>query len=128
MSPSEEVSALMLDLNDDEQRVLLAIAKRLAMGREQYGALDLATDPRDWTKEAYEEALDMSNYLAMALVKRATSREPSLPIHVRATTSVVGCASRTRPIDHSSGCARCPFLGGIGRFLRSMLGVFQSVR
>lgn len=70
-SPAEEIAALLPDLNDDEQRVLLTIAKRLAMGRKQYGALDLATDPRTWTNEAYEEALDMSNYLAMALVKRA---------------------------------------------------------
>ena len=70
MSTNEELTAIIPDLNDDEQRVLLAIAKRLAMGRKQYGALDLSKDPRTWTKEAYEEALDMSNYLAMALVRR----------------------------------------------------------
>jgi hypothetical protein len=70
MSPSEELAMLMLELGNDEQRVVLAIAQRLALGRRQYGALDLATDQRTWMREAYEEALDMSNYLAMALVSQ----------------------------------------------------------
>lgn len=72
MTAADELAALLPELGADEQRVLLTIAKRLAMGRKQYGALDLATDPRTWTNEAYEEALDMSNYLAMAMVRRMT--------------------------------------------------------
>jgi hypothetical protein len=47
---------------------LLAIAERLRIGRERYGVLCLATDTRDWKKEAREEWLDMQVYRACARV------------------------------------------------------------
>jgi hypothetical protein len=65
-----ELASILPQLEHDAARVLLAIAKRLQMGRAQYGALCIANDARDWTKEAHEEALDMSVYLAIASLAR----------------------------------------------------------
>ena len=47
-------------LGSDELRVLEAIRARLRMGATAYGAFDVQGDPRDWTKEAAEEALDLA--------------------------------------------------------------------
>lgn len=55
--------------NVDERTVLLTIARRLMVGRRQYGALDLATDRRNFRHEAAEEAFDGCVYLACELVK-----------------------------------------------------------
>jgi hypothetical protein len=52
-------------LGEDEIRVLKAIAERLRMGALTYGRLDVATDKRDWKKEAHEEFLDATVYLAI---------------------------------------------------------------
>lgn len=57
------------DLGPDEVRVLRRIAERLRLGRRLYGRLDIAKDGRDWRKEASEEALDQSVYLAIDLLK-----------------------------------------------------------
>lgn len=67
------------DLGEDERRVLEQIAARLRMGAGQYGALDVEGDPRDWRKEASEEALDLAVYLAAELLRRAAQ-----PGHARA--------------------------------------------
>jgi hypothetical protein len=61
-------------LGEGELHVLEAIAKRLRMGRQQYGALKPALDPRDWKREATEELLDGCVYLACE-----TLRERSKP-------------------------------------------------
>ena len=55
------------DLGEYELRVLLRVADRLAMGRTQYGELDLARDRRNWDDEARAEVLDLAVYVAMAL-------------------------------------------------------------
>lgn len=39
------------------------------MGLKQYGRLDVRKDPRRWTKEALEEALDLTVYLTCALMR-----------------------------------------------------------
>lgn len=77
MTPGEkqvELTAIMESLNDDERNVVLdvalGIARRMFTGRQRYAPLDLATDRRDWTTEAAEEALDGAAYLAMALLQR----------------------------------------------------------
>ncbi len=59
------------DLGADERRVLEVIADRLRMGGRQYGALDIAGDPRDWAAEALEEALDLAVYIGAELRRRA---------------------------------------------------------
>lgn len=64
------LTVILDDLGDDEVRVLLAIARRLAMGRRQYGELALETDRRDWRRETSEEVLDACVYMACALLTR----------------------------------------------------------
>ena len=74
-----ELSGIARDLGHDEVRVLTRIAVRLRQGREVYGPLDLATDPRQFrTKEAREEledALVSLAYLACAWLTTATQEE-----------------------------------------------------
>jgi hypothetical protein len=68
--PAAELSNVLQELGPDELRVLLAIARRLAVGRVQYGALDIRGDRRDWRKEAMEEACDLSVYMACELLRK----------------------------------------------------------
>lgn len=65
----EELAAVTRELNHDEQQVLLVIAQRIRAGRWVYGGLDLGADKRDMRKEANEELLDATVYLAMATAK-----------------------------------------------------------
>ena len=62
--------ATCAELGDDELRVVLLVAKRLAMGRKAYGPLDIKGDARDWQHEASEEALDCAVYLAAETLRR----------------------------------------------------------
>lgn len=64
------IAILCGELGPDELKVLERVAQRLAMGRKHYGLLNIEQDRREWTKEATEEALDMSAYLALAMLKR----------------------------------------------------------
>lgn len=57
-------------LGEGELNVLQAIAKRLRMGREQYGALRPVPDSRDWKREATEELLDGCVYLACETLRQ----------------------------------------------------------
>lgn len=59
----------------DELRVVRWLAERMRSGRERYAALHLATDPRDWMREAGEEAIDGLAYLAMASCKAEAERD-----------------------------------------------------
>lgn len=60
-------------LGADELDVLEHVASRLVMGAQQYGALVLETDGRDWDKEASEELVDALVYRA-ALAQQALRR------------------------------------------------------
>jgi hypothetical protein len=42
----------------DELRVVDRVMQRLELGRDRYGALDLAVDKRNWDQEADEERVD----------------------------------------------------------------------
>lgn len=66
-----ELADVAAELGPDEQRVLLAIARRLAMGLKAYGPLDVHGDARDWRAEAAEELLDGCVYLACESMRRA---------------------------------------------------------
>lgn len=55
----------MLYLAPRERRCLLNIASRLFIGQCTYG--ELSPGKKDWKKEAKEEAMDMSVYLAALL-------------------------------------------------------------
>jgi hypothetical protein len=57
-------------LNVDELTVLTRIASRLVLGQQQYGALGMATDPRDMHVEWQEELFDACVYGAVLLEKR----------------------------------------------------------
>ena len=56
-------------LEGDELRVVLAITKRLCIGKRQYGRLDIARDGRNWQREIAEEVLDQAVYTAIYLLK-----------------------------------------------------------
>ena len=51
-------------LSPDARKVLLAIARRMQKGQEQYGLLHLDVDPRDWRNEIAEELMDALVYMA----------------------------------------------------------------
>jgi len=69
-TPRERITRALAQLGADEAEVLAVVAERLVMGRAQYGALQLATDRRDFVDEGLQEAADLSLYLAMALIKK----------------------------------------------------------
>lgn len=56
-------------LGADEVAVLTLIAGRLLQGRRRYGDLRLATDRRDFGREALEEAADLAVYAAAGLLR-----------------------------------------------------------
>jgi len=68
--PCAELDGIVRELGTDEVKVLVAIARRLAMGRRVYGTLDIAGDRRDWKREATDEALDLAVYLSAELLRR----------------------------------------------------------
>ena len=53
----------------DELAVLALIAERLLLGRRHYGELHLATDRRNFQREALEEAADLAVYAAAGLLR-----------------------------------------------------------
>ena len=69
-APEVELFDVVRQLGEDEVRVLTAIARRLAMGRRQYGPLDVQGDRRDWKREAAEELLDGCVYLAAETMRQ----------------------------------------------------------
>ena len=69
ITTADKVTALLSHLNADETEVILRITQRLVMGREQYGALDIDNDKRNWAEQAAEEAFDGSVYHAILAIK-----------------------------------------------------------
>lgn len=61
----KQVSEESSELNGD---IVELIKKRMEKGRKEYGH-GLIKGDRNWTKEALEEALDMSIYLSAKLVE-----------------------------------------------------------
>ncbi|MCX7618911.1 hypothetical protein [Tepidiforma sp.] len=56
-------------LSRDEAAVLELLRRRLELGHERYGPLDLGTAPNDYVQEALEEALDLAIYLVFRLIQ-----------------------------------------------------------
>jgi hypothetical protein len=76
LTPQQRLMATASQLGSQELEVLAVIAERLLMGQRCYGLLRLATDNRDFHKEAMEEAADGLVYSACALVRdRMLQRE-----------------------------------------------------
>lgn len=65
-----EVLSIWPRMSRDERRLLACITRRLDRGRQDYGALDLAKDRRDFGQEAGEELVDGVIYLAAELIRR----------------------------------------------------------
>jgi hypothetical protein len=68
-----QLTTVAEQLGAGEIAVLQLVAERLLEGRQRYGVLDPATDPRDFRREALEEMLDFSCYVSMALLKRGAA-------------------------------------------------------
>ena len=62
----EQIAELCRELGDTEMDVALEFVRRLAVGQNAYGKFK-ATDPRDFSREAEDEALDMAVYCAVKL-------------------------------------------------------------
>jgi len=58
----------------DELALLALIADRLLLGRRCYGELRLATDRRDFHREALEEAADLAVYAAIPAALRGSEQ------------------------------------------------------
>jgi hypothetical protein len=71
IAPREELSAIVEALGDDEVRVLTRIAGRLLRGADIYGRLDVASDQRDFGREAREEIEDFLVYAACGWLRRS---------------------------------------------------------
>jgi len=65
-----DIAAALAMLGRDELKVVLLVARRLAAGRKAYGPLRIAGDTRDWRREASEELLDATVYLAADVLRR----------------------------------------------------------
>jgi hypothetical protein len=63
-------------LGPDELAVAEHIIARLRHGQEQYGALDIVSNPKDWQHEASEEFLDGAIYMAMESIRRERRGKP----------------------------------------------------
>lgn len=71
------IAEALPELKGDEGAVLAEVAERLLMGQRNYGVLDLASDTRDWLKEARAEALDLVVYAAFRfLTGRGRDTDP----------------------------------------------------
>lgn len=61
-------------LPEDEREVLCEVLRGLEVGLEQYGALNIDVDRRDWLRETLDEARDGLVYTALAVIKARRSR------------------------------------------------------
>lgn len=66
----------------DELRVVQLVVDGLVHGRDVYGALDLATDTRDFALEARAEARDLVVYRACQLLAEQDKRRAELELAV----------------------------------------------
>lgn len=64
-----ELGLIWDELGTNERAVLLTLANRLFAGQSRYGKLE--PNKKNWKKEAYEEALDMSVYAACLFLQES---------------------------------------------------------
>lgn len=79
-APADDTATHIADylamLGQDELEVVLFVVEGLARGRAVYGELDVASDRRDYRREAGEEVRDALVYLGAELVRLRRSRQP----------------------------------------------------
>lgn len=69
----ESICEHLRQLGDVEMDVALEFVRRLACGQSTYGKFKPA-DPRDFSREAEDEALDMAVYCAVKLHKNRSGK------------------------------------------------------
>jgi len=69
MNAHQRLATAVSQLCADELEVLTLIAERLLLGQRCYGLLRLATDQRDFAREAMEEVADAAIYGACAIIR-----------------------------------------------------------
>lgn len=96
-----ELRGLLDIASDDELRVMHAIISRfMGLGRANYGAMNLATDKRDFAKEMSEEAIDALVYWAAESIQRV-SAPPS------ESTNEFASAGGGATVNSTGGCPDC---------------------
>ena len=71
----EQLAAVAHELELEELRVLVLLARRLRQGQRDHGVLRLETDPRDFERERGEEVQDLLVYTAIAELRRLVRSE-----------------------------------------------------
>ncbi len=66
----DELLDILSGLGEEELKVLVVLARRLAKGQTDYAVLNLRQDTRDMLRERAEELADALIYGAMEEVKR----------------------------------------------------------
>ena len=66
----DELRAIAERSSFDELRVLAVLARRLEVGRNRYGYLDLSSDKRDFKRERAEEYVDAAIYDACDVLEQ----------------------------------------------------------
>ena len=70
-----ELGEVLERLGDDEIAVLHLVATRVLAGQATYGHLSVASDGRDFVREALEEACDGCFYIAVSLLRGRRRRD-----------------------------------------------------
>ena len=65
----DEIADTLDRLTGDELLLVRLSVERLAAGRQTYGQWNVAGDRRDMDREALEEAIDLSHYIAARLLQ-----------------------------------------------------------
>jgi len=71
---TETPKELFDKLEPDAQEVVTEFMRRLLVGQEEYGRLNIATDDRNWQQEILEENLDSAFYQITNLIKIQRNR------------------------------------------------------
>lgn len=71
---------MVAQLNLDETEAIMSFVAKLLEGKDKHGALDLATDARDWDEEIRQEMVDAAFYAVFKSIQRARRRAKAGPV------------------------------------------------
>jgi hypothetical protein len=89
------IAARLIPLGRDVIEAFDDLLVRVERGAEQYGVLDLANNPRDWDREAYEEWCDLQWYQAFA--RLASKNRALAKLRVEAALELQGASTDLDP-------------------------------